>query len=75
MRVVSNALERWEDLVCFANGRPPRYVGMRDPEHPCTEFDGRGYRGTGRCTSDGHYMCCSGGIPRSPGPARGCTHD
>lgn len=32
-------------------------VGVRDPEHPCEDFNGRGYEGRGRCKSDGHYLC------------------
>lgn len=53
------ALLRWDALVRFVNGRPGLFAepGIRDPEHPCEVFDGRGYDGTGRCHSDGHWLC------------------
>lgn len=66
----SNALHDWENLVRFVNGGPPLFgtVGVRDPENPCEEFDGKDYDGTGKCTSDGHYMCneCSHLAPNAP---------
>ena len=46
------------DLFLALNGYPPRIpVGVRDPDYPCAEFDGKGYNGRGDCMSDGHYMC------------------
>lgn len=53
------ALGPFEDLVRTLNEYPGRMgmPGVRDPEHPCKVFDGRGYDGSGRCLSDGHYMC------------------
>lgn len=64
------SLLEWENLVRFVNGRVPAFgsPGNRDPEFPCTEFDGKGYDGYGRCLSDGHYMCveCSHLSPKAP---------
>lgn len=48
----------WACLVAEVNGRTfVGQPGVRDPEYPCEEFDGRGYDGSGQCDSDGHYMC------------------
>lgn len=61
---------RWEVLYRFVNGKPPLFgtEGVRDPAYQCEEFDARGYDGTGRCLSDGHYMCveCSHLSPNAP---------
>ena len=51
-------LSDWAVLEAAVNGRPVIGMpGVRDPEYPCEEFDGRGYDGNGRCDSDGHYVC------------------
>lgn len=67
---MTSALEGWKHLVQFVNGRTPLIgeVGVRDPENPCAEYDGCGYDGSGRCRSDGHYMCreCSHLAPNAP---------
>ena len=49
----------WEELRRFVNGEPgcEGQPGVRSSEYPCEVFDGRGYDGTGRCMSDGHYLC------------------
>jgi hypothetical protein len=66
----SDVAIRWEALLRFVNGKPPMMgtVGVRDPDHPCEEFDGQHYDGTGDCMSDGHYMCteCSHLSPDAP---------
>jgi hypothetical protein len=60
----------WQQLVEEVNGRPGILgaVGVRDPEGVCEAFDGKGYDGTGRCDSDGHYLCteCSHLSPDAP---------
>ena len=63
------ALAQWNELVEHVNGRTMLGdPGVRDPEHPCGEFDGYGYDATGRCDSDGHYLCtdCSHLAPDAP---------
>jgi len=64
------SLRDWEALVRFVNGKPALFgtVGVRDPEHPCSEYDARGYDGSGDCKSDGHYECvnCSKLSPHAP---------
>jgi len=47
---------------------PVGTVWLRDPQSPCTEYDGKGYDGTGHCQSDGHYEClnCSQLAPDAP---------
>lgn len=61
---------RWESLLRFVNSELPMFgsVGVRDPDSPCEVYDGRGYDGSGRCLSDGHYECvnCSHLAPNSP---------
>jgi hypothetical protein len=58
----------WAELMADINGkRLFGQRGVRDPEHPCEEFepvpdiDWLGLRlaapGTGHCDSDGHYLC------------------
>lgn len=62
-------LQRWAELVENVNGRTMfGQVGVRDPENPCDEFDGKGYNGKGQCPSDGHYLCteCSHLSPEAP---------
>jgi hypothetical protein len=66
---VGDALEQWATLVRFVNdaqtvGDP----GVRDPENPCSVYDGDGYNGDGNCVSDGHYECvnCSRLSPDAP---------
>lgn len=55
---MSEALNRWYALVSELNGRPlVGTPGIRDVDHPCEEYDGKGYDGRGRCDSDGHYEC------------------
>lgn len=60
----------WETLYRFVNDKPSLVgtVGVRDPEYPCEEFDGKHYDGWGRCHSDGHYLCveCSHLSPDAP---------
>lgn len=67
---MSDALLNWEALRRFVNAEPPLFgtVGVRDPEYPCQEFDGKSYDGTGACLSDGHYLCkeCSKLSPQAP---------
>ena len=61
--------QRWNELYAAVNGRTTLgQVGVRDPENPCEAFDGRDYDGTGRCASDGHYLCteCSHLAPDAP---------
>lgn len=51
-----NLTDRWDLLYAEVNGYPTiGQAGLRDTEHPCTEF----LPGTpaGRCQSDGHYLC------------------
>lgn len=47
------------DLYLAVNAYPGRFgtVGVRDPDGICEAFDGRGFDGSGRCMSDGHYLC------------------
>lgn len=55
---MSAPLLAWAELVESVNGRTSLgRVGVRDPDGPCEEFDGAGYDGSGRCQSDGHYLC------------------
>ena len=60
----------WEDLRLAINGLPGRLGarGVRDPEGLCDVFDARGYDGSGKCMSDGHYLCveCSELSPEAP---------
>lgn len=60
----------WDHLAEILNGRPGRLgtPGVRDPDGICEVFDGQGYDGSGRCQSDGHYLCveCSELAPDSP---------
>lgn len=67
---MNEAMLRWEELRRFVNGEPPFFgtVGVRDVDNVCEEFNGRGYDGTGRCDSDGHYLCteCSHLSPEAP---------
>lgn len=66
------ALIGWENLRRYVNGQPPLLlfgaVGVRDPDNPCESYDARGYDGSGRCDSDGHYECvnCSHLSPKAP---------
>lgn len=73
---MSDALARWDALIRFVNERPGLFgeVGVRDPEHVCGLFDGKGYDGTGGCLSDGHCLCteCSQLSPKAP---RFAEHD
>ena len=67
--LMSDPIERWRALVELVNGRFHHgQLGIRDPEYPCPEYNGRGYDGTGQCDSDGHYECvnCSHLSPRAP---------
>ena len=63
-------MRAWEELRRYVNSEPPMMgtVGVRDPDSVCEEFDGRPYDGTGRCKSDGHYLCteCSKLSPNAP---------
>jgi hypothetical protein len=65
-----SVLFRWEQLRRAVNDLPGLFgtAGVRDPEHPCADFNGRGYDGTGNCLSDGHYECarCSHLAPNAP---------
>jgi hypothetical protein len=66
---VTTTLASWNELFHHVNGRTMLHqVGVRDPENPCEAFDGQGYDGTGRCDSDGHYICneCSHLAPDAP---------
>lgn len=56
---MTDPLLNWQTLVAFVNSKPGPFgaPGIRDPEYPCEEFDGRNYDGTGSCKSDGHYLC------------------
>lgn len=67
---MTEALQNWEALRRFVNSEPPLFgaVGVRDPEYPCAEFDGKNYDGRGDCKSDGHYLCkeCSKLSPDAP---------
>lgn len=69
---MTSALATWEDLRRFVNGEPPLLVfgapGVRDPDHVCEAFNGKGYDGSGSCDSDGHYLCdeCSHLSPKAP---------
>lgn len=66
---MSQALRAWQELVAGVNGRTLfGQVGVRDPDYPCEEYDGRGYDGSGQCLSDGHYECknCSNLAPTAP---------
>jgi hypothetical protein len=60
----------WKTLVAALNSNPGPFgaPGVRDPEYPCAEFDGKNYDGTGDCLSDGHYLCneCSRLSPNAP---------
>ena len=67
---MSTAIRAWAELVESVNGRTLfGQAGVRDPEHPCAEFDpvenpdwlGLEVRapGDGTCDSDGHYLCGS----------------
>lgn len=60
----------WDELARLINGRPgyEGVPGVRSAEYPCDLFDGLGYVGTGRCMSDGHYLCveCSELSPKAP---------
>ncbi len=49
----------WASMFERLNGRPGLFgeAGVRDPDHTCEDFTATGYDGTGRCSSDGHYMC------------------
>lgn len=63
------SLEAWNELYANVNGRTRLgQVGVRDPDGICEVFDGRGYDGSGRCSSDGHYLCveCSELSPEAP---------
>lgn len=66
---MGTALIAWGELVENVNGRTCLgQVAVRDPEYPCESFDGRRYDGSGRCHSDGHYLCveCSELAPDAP---------
>lgn len=66
---MSRALLAWNELVKNINGRTSLHqVGVRDPENVCASFDGLGYDGSGKCLSDGHYICtgCSQLSPKAP---------
>lgn len=63
------SLRAWAELVANVNGRSfLGQVGVRDPDGPCEVFDGRGYDGSGKCMSDGHWLCaeCSELSPEAP---------
>ncbi len=48
----------WAELVENVNGRTVLgQAGVRDPDNICEDFDRRGYDGSGKCSSDGHYLC------------------
>lgn len=69
MATRKNPMSQWSELVASVNGRTTLgQVGVRDPEHPCDVFDGRGFDGSGDCYSDGHYLCdeCSQLAPDAP---------
>lgn len=67
---MTQALLAWETLRRYVNSEPPIFglPGVRDPENPCESFDGKNYDGSGRCHSDGHYLCkeCSQLSPEAP---------
>lgn len=53
-----SALIDWGELVENVNGRTHLgQRGVRDPDAPCEDFTATSYDGTGRCRSDGHYLC------------------
>lgn len=54
----ATALERWSWLTAEVNGRV--VFGMpavRDPEHPCSDFDPGDPSPIASCEGDGHWMC------------------
>jgi len=61
---------KWEALYREVNRLPGILgaPGVRDPDGVCEGFDGNGFDGTGRCMSDGHYLCveCSELSPEAP---------
>lgn len=68
----SGVAARWNALVAEVNGLPPDGTpGVRDVDFPCAEFDGPGYTGSGRCDSDGHYLCRRCSLPSPEGFRRG----
>lgn len=60
---MTTALERWTWLVAELNGRVvfgmPR---VRDPDHPCDQFEPGDPSVTNSCQGDGHYMCLECGL-------------
>jgi hypothetical protein len=64
---VSDALHRWNELYAMLNGRTTAgQAGVRDPEHPCRDFDPG--EPSGNCEGDGHYLCgeCAGRVVGCP---------
>ncbi len=64
-----SALLAWHELTENVNGRTVLgQAGVRDPEYICEDFNGAGYDGSGKCLSDGHYLCveCSELAPNAP---------
>ena len=59
----------WHCLVENVNGRSVLgQAGVRDPDGPCEAFTATAYDGSGKCMSDGHYLCveCSELSPDAP---------
>lgn len=59
----------WYCLMENVNGRfVLGQAGVRDPDSPCESFTATAYDGSGKCTSDGHYLCveCSELSPDAP---------
>ena len=53
-----DALDRWIWLVAELNGRGVVGApGVRDPEHPCKQFDTGSTIASADCDGDGHYLC------------------
>lgn len=51
-------LAAWNELIAQVNGRTFfGQPGVRDPDAPCDAFAPGTPEASGRCSTDGHYMC------------------